>query len=55
MYVGVGPIDEDGRTMRSQCQQDMTGAVMNDGAHSTREARAIEGAPNSLLGNTRRG
>ena len=28
--LGVGPIDEDGRTMRSECQQDTTGAVMND-------------------------
>ena len=28
--VGVGPVDEDGRTMRSACQQDMTGAAMND-------------------------
>ena len=28
--VGVGPVDEGGRTMRSECQQEMTGAVMSD-------------------------
>ena len=52
--VGVGPVDEDGRTMRFACQQEMTGAAMDNDQlrttyHEGGELKAIEDAPNSLF------